>query len=105
MEVKHLDEESFAQAVSASKKPVLIDFYAPWCAPCREFAPQLEKIAEEQHGKVQVAKVNVDFESTLVKKLSIRAIPTMVLFKDGKEVNRFVGTVPTKDVTAALEQI
>jgi thioredoxin 1 len=78
-------------------KVVLVDFWAAWCAPCRMMAPVLNEIAGELNGKAHIGKVNVEQYQSLAQKFKVRGIPTMILFKDGKEVNRFVG-VKSKDV-------
>jgi thioredoxin 1 len=78
-------------------KVVLVDFWAAWCAPCRMMAPVLNEIAGELNGKAHIGKVNVEQYQSLAQKFKVRGIPTMILFKDGKEVNRFVGVKP-KDV-------
>jgi thioredoxin 1 len=78
-------------------KVVLVDFWAAWCAPCRMMAPVLNEIAGELNGTAHIGKVNVEQYQSLAQKFKVRGIPTMILFKDGKEVNRFVGVKP-KDV-------
>jgi thioredoxin 1 len=78
-------------------KVLLVDFWAAWCAPCRMMAPVLNEIAGELNGKAHIGKVNVEQYQSLAQKFKVRGIPTMILFKDGKEVNRFVG-VKSKDV-------
>jgi thioredoxin 1 len=78
-------------------KVVLVDFWAAWCAPCRMMAPVLNEIAGELNGKAHIGKVNVEQYQSLAQKFKVRGIPTMILFKDGKELNRFVG-VKSKDV-------
>jgi thioredoxin 1 len=78
-------------------KTVLVDFWASWCAPCRMMAPVLNEMAEELNGKAHIGKVNVEKYQSLAQKFKVRGIPTMILFKNGKEINRFVG-VKSKDV-------
>jgi thioredoxin 1 len=77
-------------------KTVLVDFWASWCAPCRMMAPVLNEMAEELNGKAHIGKVNVEQYQSLAQKFKVRGIPTMILFKNGKEINRFVG-VKSKD--------
>jgi len=89
-----LTDKNFQQ--QTKNRLVLVDFWAEWCAPCRMMAPVLNNVASELNGKAFVGKVNVDHFQSLAQKYKVRGIPTLVLFKDGKEVNRFVG-VKTKD--------
>jgi thioredoxin 1 len=77
---------------------VLVDFWAPWCAPCKMIAPVLNEIAEEQAGKITIAKVNVDQNQQIAQKYSIRNIPTMILFENGKQVKRIMGVKPKKAI-------
>lgn len=83
--------ENFDKEVLKSVKPVLIDFWAPWCMPCKMLAPTVEKLAEEFKGRVSVSKCNVDESPSLATDLSVLNIPTLVLFKKGEEVARLVG--------------
>ena len=83
---------------------VLVDFWAPWCSPCKLIAPVLNEIAEEQQGKIRIGKVNVDNQQALAAKYKVRNIPTLVLFKNGKEVKRFVGVKPKKALMAEVSE-
>ncbi|MDD5185367.1 MAG: thioredoxin, partial [Paludibacter sp.] len=89
-----LTEKNFQQQTKT--KIVIVDFWAAWCAPCRMMAPVLNDVADALPGNMQVGKINVEVEKALAQKFNVRSIPTLILFKDGKEVNRFVG-VKTKD--------
>lgn len=88
--LQHVDDNNFSEVIDTSAVPVLVDFYADWCPPCRRLAPLLEKLSEELDGQLKIVKLNVD-NSTLASKFGVMNIPTMILFKDGQEVNRMVG--------------
>jgi thioredoxin 1 len=88
-----LSTVSFKPAISTGT-PVLVDFWAPWCGPCKAIAPILEELAVELAGKIQIAKLNVDENDGVSAEYGVRAIPTMLLFKDGKLVEQFVGMQP-----------
>ena len=92
---------NFEEEVLKSELPVLVDFWAAWCGPCRMLAPAVAQIAAECEGKVKVGKVNVDEEPELAQRFGIMSIPTVLVFKDGKKVNQSIGLVP-KDKLLAL---
>ena len=98
-------DETFQQEVLSSPVPVLVDFYADWCAPCRAAAPTINAIAEEYAGKIKVVKVNVDTDSIRAGEHGVRGIPNFIVFKDGVRVVQFVGWgEPTgKEIRAALD--
>ncbi|RTL08622.1 MAG: thioredoxin [Acidimicrobiia bacterium] len=89
--IRQLTESTFDEEVASSTEPVLVDFWAEWCGPCKMVAPILEEIATEQAGKVRVAKVNVDENPGLATKFNVMSIPTMIVFKDGQEAQRLIG--------------
>ncbi len=91
MDISKISSENFSKEVINSDKPVLIDFYADWCGPCRAMSPIVEDIAQEVSGKVKVLKVNVDEENELAEKYQISTIPTLVLIKNGEAVKNIIG--------------
>ena len=98
-----ITRENFENEVMKSDIPVLIDFWAPWCGPCRMMGPIIEQMADEYEGKVKVGKVNVDEEGELSQAFGVMSIPTIVLVKDGKIVKQAVGARPKADVEAMLQ--
>ncbi len=101
MELK-FTKSNFEELVLNADKPVLVDFWATWCMPCRMLSPTIEEIAEEAEGKAYVGKVNVDEEGELAMKYGVRSIPTLIFFQNGKEVNRMVGVQDKEDIEAQL---
>ena len=98
-----ITRENFENEVMKSNIPVLIDFWAPWCGPCRMMGPIIEQLAEEYEGKAKVGKVNVDEEGELSQAFGVMSIPTIVLVKDGKVVKQAVGARPKTEVEAMLQ--
>lgn len=88
-----LDKESFATYVERTSLPVLVDFWAPWCGPCRTMAPVLDRAAHERATTLQVAKINTDEQQELAGRFNIRSIPTLILFRNGREISRQSGAV------------
>lgn len=100
----HVNDAAFEKSVIQSKVPVIVDFWAPWCGPCKMVAPTLEKIAKEYEGKLIVAKVNTDENQEWASRYGIQGIPTMLFFSDGKIIHRQVGAVPEGMLREALNQ-
>jgi thioredoxin 1 len=92
----NLTDSTFDHTINNAPAPVLVDFWAPWCAPCRTIAPIVEQIAEKYTGRLVVAKVDLDDNEQLVQRFGIRSIPTLLVFKNGDVVGQLVGAVPAK---------
>jgi len=100
--IVHVTDANFEQEVLQSQLPVVLDFWAPWCGPCKMIAPILDQLAEELDGKVKIAKINVDDNQVVPAQFGIRGIPTMIVFKDGKNVANKVGALAKPQLEAFI---
>jgi len=101
-EAMHFTDSKFQEEVLEAPLPVLVDFWAVWCGPCRMIAPTIEELAGEYDGRALVGKVDVDHNPEIASSYGIRSIPTILIFKDGKVVEQIVGAVPKQQLVAAL---
>ncbi len=102
--VRELSDQDFQAEVLQSTEPVLVDFWAPWCGPCRMIAPIVEELATENTGAVKVAKINIDDSPNTAASYGVSSIPTLMIFKNGEVIDRFVGVQPKKRLQEAIEQ-
>lgn len=98
-----LTDQNFDSEISGTSEPVLVDFWAPWCAPCRFVAPVLEELAEDYSGTLKIAKVNVDDNPMTASRFGITSIPSLLLFKNGQMVDQWVGAMPRQMLEGALK--
>lgn len=100
----HVTDKSFAEQVLKADLPVLVDFWATWCGPCRAIGPIVEELSQEFAGRVKMAKLNVDENPATPGQYAVRGIPTLILFKDGKILDQMVGAVPKPRLKAMIEK-
>ena len=100
-----LTDETFDQDVVQSPQPVLVDFWAPWCGPCRIVGPSLDKLSSEYASKLKFTKLNVDENKEIAAKFDVRGIPCMVIFKDGNEVDRIIGAYPEAELRKKIDLV
>ncbi|HXF09174.1 MAG TPA: thioredoxin [Desulfuromonadaceae bacterium] len=100
-----LTQDNFPQQVLQSQTPVLVDFWAEWCGPCKMIAPLLDELADEYDGKVKIGKVNVDEQQALAAQFGVRAIPTLLLIKGGQVAEQMIGAKSKRDLKASLDRV
>jgi len=103
MSVVHVTEKNFEAEVLKSSLPVLVDFWAEWCGPCKQLSPIVDELAADLEGKLKVAKLNVDEASELAAQFNIMSIPTLMVFKNGEPVNQFVGAMGKAQLLAKIQ--
>ena len=100
-----LSSGNWAEKVDQSSQPVVVDFWAPWCGPCRMIAPIIDELAGEYEGKVTVGKLNVDENQAIASKYGVMSIPTLLVFRGGEPVERIVGFMPKKELKAKIDSV
>tara|TARA_B000000475_G_scaffold213265_1_gene175412 strand:- start:22455 stop:22781 length:327 start_codon:yes stop_codon:yes gene_type:complete len=103
--VKEYSTTDFKSEVVESDTPVLVDFWAEWCGPCKVIAPVVEELADDYEGKIKFGKVNVDDHNMIASEYGVRSIPTLLVFKNGSVVNQIVGAVPKEKITTILDKV
>ncbi len=105
MGIIHLSDNEFGRKVLQSREPVLVDFWASWCAPCLAIAPILEELSKEYNDRLKICKINVDENQTVAAKYQVLSIPTLLFFKDGKITNQIVGVRGASDIKKTIDSL
>jgi len=105
MALVHLDDKNFEAEVMKSRTPVIVDFWASWCGPCRMLEPIFEETSEDYMGKLKFAKLSTEEQPQLSEKYDVMSIPTMIIFKDGREAGRIVGAMPKEHLKKEIDKI
>ena len=105
LNIINLTQDNFAKEVLESSTPVLVDFWAEWCGPCKMIAPVLDELADEYDGKVRIGKVNIDNEQGLAQEYGVRAIPTLLLFQNGQVAEQIVGLKSKRDLKNSFDKV
>ena len=103
--MQEVTDQSFEQDVLKSEVPVLVDFWAEWCGPCKMLAPTVEKVANEYEGKAKFVKLNIDDNDQVAQQFGIKGIPTLILFKDGSEADRTVGLTTKDNISRMIDRV
>ena len=101
-DIKEINDDDFQEEVLNSEVPVLVDFWAPWCGPCKILAPTLEEISAENREKIKIVKINIDENQLIAGKYGIKSIPTMMIFEKGELKNQLVGSMPKQEIEKVL---